>query len=98
MSDRFKAVEIARSLVYHLLDNITGSRGCPADHRRNWQALAVSRTPIDLASRRQFQFGLESGACRQAYQQIHAESVDLSSLQIRHARLRNSQHLGGLGL
>ena len=46
-----------------------------------------------MGSPRQFQFVSEPGACRQAYQPIHAESADLASLQIRYSRLRNSQHL-----
>ena len=46
----------------------------------------------------EFQLGLKSGARCQPHQQVHAKPVDFASLQIRHARLGNSQHLGGLGL
>jgi hypothetical protein len=46
----------------------------------------------------EFQLWLESGARCQPYQQVHAESVDLSSLQIRHACLSHSKYLGGFSL
>ena len=46
----------------------------------------------------EFQLWLESGARCQPYQQVHAESVDLSSLQIRHACLSHPKYLGGLSL
>src|SRR5258708_6905075 len=59
---------------------------------------SVDINPLPSLSRRQFQFGLETGACRQPYEHVHAESADFSSLQIRHSRLRNSQHPDGLGL
>jgi hypothetical protein len=49
-------------------------------------------------SRGEFQLWLESGARCQPYQQVHAESVDLASLQIRHACLSHSKYLGGLSL
>jgi hypothetical protein len=48
--------------------------------------------------RGEFQVWLESGTRCQAYQQIHAESVDLASLQIRHACLSHSNYPGGLSL